>query len=95
MGSSYKLDNVGNLNNYVNAPSQLEINESNNFLSFINRFDPGLGDVLKDQIHIDDPNFLVCLYRVLPVTRSHIRMGLNKEVENAERQMRIQIEGRD
>ncbi len=92
VGSSYKLGEVGHLKNYINAPSQLEIGEQSNFLTFLNKFDPSLGLVLENQIKTNDPNFLVCLYRLLPVTRNHIRIGLNKEVENAERQMRIQVE---
>ncbi|MBC1237224.1 DEAD/DEAH box helicase family protein [Nostoc sp. 2RC] len=87
VGSCYGEANTKN--NFVQAPSSLAnnqegINEISEFIAFIEKFVPGSSADLKKLSEKGSDRFLVALYRLLPPTRSQIRLGLAKEVQYAE-----------
>lgn len=90
VGSSYKLgseegdDKEGN---FVSAPAILEESEKIRFKKFLENFDLSL-DIREKY---NDPNFLVQLYRYLPVTHKTIRLGIEREVGRVEERLKTII----
>lgn len=90
VGSCYRIapNNLSqNKKKFIEAPACLSStpstkNEISRFIDFINEFnfEPSLGKRLKKWIDEDGERFLVALYRILPGTRSQIRLALDYEV---------------
>lgn len=88
IGSTYKLeDRESSSPNFIFARSNIsekklpgfDKSELDRFSDYLCSFEPSLGQKLARVIRVEDPNFLVALYRLLPDTRSQVRNGLHLE----------------
>jgi hypothetical protein len=92
VGSCYRLDTKPQKKSRkkfveIEAPSNLSQTEIVDFTKFLNGFEPSLGHRLSEQIKQYDDTFLVALYRLLPSTRSSIRLGVTREIGVAEQRI--------
>lgn len=90
VGSSYKQkarDHIKESLVKIEAPAKLNETEIDNFTSFLNSFEPTLGQQLQRFTSKQDDSFLVALYRLLPATRALIRSGIIKEYDRTEKQI--------
>ena len=75
----------------IGAPAQLkngkDKGEIGRFTTFLNSFEPGLGQQLRQYTSMSDQSFLVTLYRLLPATRSLIRAGIIREYDRTEKDL--------
>jgi hypothetical protein len=86
VGSSYRYDKARK-RNYIEAPAVLSEQEFVNLMTFLNSFEPTLGEIFKKRINPADGTFLVALYRLLPPTRSGIRAGVLQEMDDAQQKI--------
>jgi len=68
---------------FVHAPAQLSPQEFSEFVRFLCLFDPAIDKILARLSSIDD-SFLAALYRLLPGTRTQIRVGVGGEAAHVE-----------
>jgi hypothetical protein len=103
IGSCYGTARLYRSNkNFVEAPATLnessptkdKQDEVSRFSNFISRFDQSLGKRAKEWIREGSNRFLVALYRLLPSTRSQIRLGLTDEVNFAEQEIGTASQGK-
>ena len=71
---------------FIRAPAQLSLEEIAELRDFLKSFDPAIEGFL-DRISQTDDSFLVTLYRLLPETRSQIRIGVSGEAWHAEQRV--------
>lgn len=80
IGSSYTQPK--RILNSILAPSQLTSNEVERFTKYLENIEPALLKYVS-QIRFTNDSFLSTLYRILPETRSVLRVGLQKETNYA------------
>ncbi len=84
VGSCYRLHVKQASTGYIEAPEQLTLKESGSFGSYLQTFHPELAAILGTAQSALARTFLATLYRLLPPTRSSIRLGVTKEIGLAE-----------
>ena len=84
VGSCYRLHIKQGSSGYIEAPEQLSSKESASFRSYLQHFHPELPTMLGTAPSELARSFLATLYRLLPPTRSSIRLGVTKELGSAE-----------
>jgi hypothetical protein len=88
LGSTYQLSGADASSlNAVQAPAELSKKEQERFAEFLGSFHPSLRDAIARHSSLSDSTFLVALYRMLPPTRSAIRVGVTTEAGFAEEEL--------
>lgn len=88
VGSIYKTSDRSRQSNFIEAPAHLNNEERPLFIEFINKFDNGLSKFLaSNPKNLEDDNFLVALYRLLPASRRQLQDGLIDELRQAETEL--------
>jgi len=85
VGTSYRQS--AESPNLVLAPGELAPDELSRFIEFLERVEPSLKDLTPTLSKFDDGTFLVALYRLLPPTRSAVRLGVSREMEFVEAEL--------
>lgn len=87
VGSYYRIDDEeNNLKcRIINVPTVLQESEISPFLKYVEKFNPSfVSDIKTKEEFLFDESFLVALYRLLPPSRSNIRVGIQTEVRESE-----------
>lgn len=94
LGSSYKIESEDRAGiTFVHSPSLLSLSEIPRFKKHLSSFEPSLGASLDAFLQDGDASFLVALYRLLPESRSQVRLGLNLEASAVAQAIRHNSEG--
>ena len=81
VGTSYRLHAKGGPEaGYIEAPETLSGKESEAFRAYLQKFHPELSSFIGSASSVLRGTFLASLYRLLPPTRTAIRLGVTKEV---------------
>ena len=81
VGTSYRLHARGGPEaGYIEAPETLAGKESEAFRAYLQKFHPELSSFIGPASAVLRGTFLASLYRLLPPTRTAIRLGVTKEV---------------
>jgi hypothetical protein len=81
VGTSYRLRAKGGPESgYIEAPETLSGKESEAFRTYLQKFHPELSSFIGPASSVLRGTFLASLYRLLPPTRTAIRLGVTKEV---------------
>ena len=83
LGSCYGIRGSANKRVFIHAPARLSPQELSEFVKFLRSFDPAIETILARLSTIDE-FFLAALYRLLPGTRSQIRVGVSGEATHVE-----------
>jgi hypothetical protein len=93
VGSCYRLDKFKDKRDlFIEAPAKLNTSEKSDFVNFINSLHPDLSKLLEESIRQKDETFLVTLYRLLPESRSKIRLGVHHEVGVTENEITRRVQ---